>query len=134
MAVNYIQLKNGTTNVTPYPNDYNALVDEFVVYGWSNIFIGRSNDTSFFIYVPQSVLKKSSTNPATYSLSGLFNFNYYCVQPSGTMAQVTQYTLKGVTMMPSGTIQIETTIPSGVGSWTYGLVFTLTNFIIRNHS
>ena len=112
--------------------DHNSLVNSFVVNGWSNVFIARANDVSFFIYIPQNVLKKSPTD--TYSLSGLFNFNYYCVQPSGATSSVSSYTLKGVTMMPSGTIQIETTIPSGVGTWTYGVIFPTTMFTIRNYA
>ena len=110
--------------------DYNSLVNELIVNGWSNVFIARANDVSFFIYIPQSVLKKSPTN--TYSLSGLFNFSYYTV--GGASTSVTAYTLKGVTMMASGSIQIETSIPSGVGTWSYGLAFPTTTFTVRNYS
>lgn len=112
--------------------DTNTLVDEFPCYGWSNVYIARTNDVSMYIYIPQNVLKKSPTG--VYSLSTLFNFTYFTVQPAGTNTVVTTYTLKGVDMMPSGVIQIEISIPSGVGGWTYGLVMITGSFRVRNYA
>ena len=87
----------------------------FYVAGWQTMYMARTNDSRLFIQIPINDLDPTKTYTASATAGSFKTF-------TGTSANITTGAATEVSVYKD-CVLVQYSIPSGLSTWTYGVVF-----------